>query len=276
MHILHKKTTPLHVKGFLLDVEGVLVGDKRYLPIEAATTFVEQVRKAGLRLRLITNNTTDTKGMLIEKLAAAGFNVEPDELHTCTGAAVRYLHSIMASSCLVLGVPALREMFVDEGFIVAESNTVDAVIVGLDMDLTYDRLRLACDAVGRHGAALIALHRNRLTVDAEGWRAPSVGAIAEVIVFATGVEPVVIGKPSPAYFQQALNELGVPAGSVLVVSDDPLSDLAGAKRMNIHTAFVLSGKYTDTSILETLPKSERPDVVADSLGALLTDHLVEI
>jgi len=276
MHILHKKTAPLRARGFLLDVEGVLVADKRYLPVEGAATFVERVRQAGLHLRLITNNTTDTKRMLIEKLGAAGFDFEPEELHTCTGAAIRHLHSIGATSCLVLGVAALREMFVDDGFTVADSNTVDAVVVGLDTDLTYDRLRLACDAVGRHGAALIALHRNRLTVDAEGWRAPSVGAIVEVIVFATGVEPVVIGKPSPAYFQQALKELDVPAGSVLVVSDDPLSDLAGAKRMNMHTAFVLSGKYGDESILESIPKAERPDIVADSLGALLVDGLVEI
>ena len=105
-----------------------------------------------------------------------------------------------------------------------------------------------------------------------GYVAPSVGALAAAIEYATQSEPVVIGKPSPAYFQQALDELNVPAPDVLVVSDDPLSDLAGAKRLGMRAAFVLSGKYRDPAVLATIPPDEQPDLMANRIGDLLTRH----
>jgi ribonucleotide monophosphatase NagD (HAD superfamily) len=79
----------------------------------------------------------------------------------------------------------------------------------------------------------------------------------------------VIGKPSREYFQQALNDLGVEPAEVLVVSDDPFSDLAGAKRMGMRGAFVLSGKYRDASVVDAIPEAERPDVIVPRIGDLV-------
>ncbi|MFH0982163.1 MAG: HAD-IIA family hydrolase [Planctomycetota bacterium] len=262
----------MRIRGLLLDVEGVLVADKRYQAIAGAVEFVHRVRARGLPLRLITNNTTDSRPALVEKLSRAGFDFTLEELHTCTAATAAHLRAIGAKRCLVLGTAALRKVFADEGFEVADAGEVDAVVIGLDTDLTYARLTLACDAVVRHQAAFIALHRNRVLPDPQGRCAPSVGAIVEAVRYATQVEPVVIGKPSPDYFRQALDDLGVASGSVLVVSDDPLSDLAGAKRMGMMAAFVLSGKYADPHVVEQVPPSERPDAVVQCIGELLTDQ----
>jgi len=266
----------MEVRGFLLDVEGTLVADKRYQAIEGTVEFIRKVRQAGLPLRLITNNTVDSKASLAYKLGRAGFDFTIDELHTCIGAAATCLRTAGATRCLILGASTLRDMFADEGFTIADGSDVDAVVVGLDTDLTYERLRLACDAVGRNGASLIALHRNRLLVDARGRCSPSVGAIVEAIRYATQVEPVLIGKPSPAYFQQALDDISLPAESIMVVSDDPLSDLAGAKRMGMRAAFVLSGKYPDQSVIGSIPTPERPDIIAKTIGELLTGGTLEL
>ena len=266
----------MRVKGFLLDVEGTLVVDKRYQAIEGAVAFVDRVREAGVALRLITNNTTDTKPTLIEKLAKAGFDFTIDELHTCIGAAAVHLRRSRATKCLVLGSDALQEMFADESFTVVNGSDVDAVVVGLDTQFTYERLGLACNAVLGYGASLIALHHNRLFLDSKGRCAPSVGAIVEAIHYATQVEPIVIGKPSPTYYQQALDNLALPTESVMVVSDDPLSDLAGAKRMGMKTAFVLSGKYRNRSVLDSIPPAQQPDMTVDTIGDVLTSGAVEI
>ncbi len=255
----------MSVRGLLLDVEGTLVGDKRYRPVTGAVEFVRECRRRGLPLRLITNNTTDSRPTLIEKLTRAGFDFTIEELHTCVGAAVTHLRAISAARCLVLGSPDLCRMFADEGFRVVDESRVDAVVVGLDAGLTYERLRLACDAVAGHGAALLALHRNRVYTDAQGRCAPSVGAIVEAIRYATRVEPVVIGKPSRDYFRQALDGLAVPPAEVLVVSDDPFSDLAGAKRMGMQAAFVLSGKYPQRSVVDSLPPAEQPDIIVEAI-----------
>ncbi len=258
----------MEIKAFLLDVEGVLVADKRYQAIAGAVEFVGKLRGEGIPFRLITNNTTDSQAVLREKLARAGFDFTLEELHTCTAAAVTHLHSSGVRRCLVLGADGLRQIFVDAGFEVDETSEVDAVIVGLDTKLTYERLRLACDAVARNRAALIALHRNRIYTDAQGRCAPSVGAIVEAIRYATQADPIVIGKPNVAYFQQVLDDIGVAPEMVMVVSDDPFSDLAGAKRMGMMAAFVQSGKYADRAVLERITPAEQPDVVVDRIGDL--------
>jgi HAD superfamily hydrolase (TIGR01458 family) len=261
----------VNVRGLLLDVEGVLVADKRYLPIAGAPAFLRAVRRRGVPLRLITNNTTDTRPQIIDKLHRAGFDFTIDELHTCIAAAVNRLRERNASRCLVLGSATLQGMFAEAGLTVVDDSDVDAVIVGLDKHLTYERLRLACDAVDRRRAAFIALHRNRLLADTDGRSAPSVGAIVAAIAYATRTEPIVSGKPSPEYFQQALDDIAVPPESVLVVSDDPFSDLAGAKRMGMQAALALSGKYTNPDVVKAIDPPERPDVIVKHIGDLLTE-----
>lgn len=262
----------MRIQGLLLDVEGVLVADKRYRAVEGAPAFIQACRERGLSMRLITNNTTDPKPTLVQKLARAGFDFTLDELHTCIGVAINRLRAIGATRCLVLGTPALRRMVADEGFTVIERGHVDAVVVGLDTNLTYERLRLACDAVLRFDAALIALHRNRLFPDDQGRRSPSVGPIVEAIAYATQATPEVVGKPNPAIFEQALGDLGLAAEAALMVSDDPFSDLAGAKRLGIRTAFVLTGKYSDPATVDRIAPAERPDVIVEKLGDLLSSE----
>jgi 4-nitrophenyl phosphatase len=257
------------VRGLLLDVEGVLVGDKRYLAVPGAAAFVRSVRDRGLPLRLISNNTTDTKPEILGKLRQAGFDFSIEELHTCIGAAFARLRQHDAHRCLVLGTDSLRGMFAEAGFCLSQDSDVDAVVVGFDRDLTFERLAIACDAVHRHGAWLIALHQNRLTPDPGGRSVPSVGPIAAAIAYAAQVEPIVIGKPSRDYYQQVLDDIALSPDLVLIVSDDPFSDLAGGKRMGMHTAFVLSGKYADATVTDRLAPAEQPDVTVDRIGALL-------
>lgn len=266
----------MKIRGLLLDVEGVLVADKRYLAVETAVEFVRTMRATGTPFRLISNNTTDDRPAIIEKLAQAGFDFKPAELHTCTSAAIGRLRGCGARRCLVLGNVSLRRIFLDADFTVVDDADVDAVVVGLDTDLTYQRLQMACEAIVSRRATLLALHHNRLYHNDAGRPAPSVGALAAAIEYATQTEAVVIGKPSPAYFRQALDELGVPPGDVLVVSDDPYSDLAGAKRMGMRAAFVLSGKYGDESVLAQVPATEQPDIIVPRIGDLLARKAVEL
>ena len=268
------------IRGMLLDVEGVLVADKRFNAIRGAVAFTQRARAAGLPLCLITNNTTHPKSVMVECLAREGFDFTLAEAHTCTGIAIHRLHSLGAQRCLVLGTLELRQIFSQAGFQVIMGSDVDAVIVGLDTELTYERLRLACDAVGRRRAAFLALHRNRVYTDAFGRLAPSVGAIVEAIHYATGVEPVCIGKPSPDYYRIALTSLGkLKASDVLVISDDPFTDLVGAKRFGMQAAFVLTGKYHDRSVVDRLDPADRPDYILEQLTDLydqgiLTDGYV--
>lgn len=261
----------MHIAGFLWDVEGVLVADKRYQAVAGAVDFAKRVRAAGCPFRLISNNTTDDLPAIVAKLQRAGFDFTPSEVHTCAAEAVRRLRELHLHRCLVLGSPELRQILTAAGFELTDAIDVDAVVVGMNLQMTYDDLQRACEAVLVHNAAFIALHQNRLFTDAEGRLAPSVGAIVAAIEHATQATPILIGKPSREYFQLALDELGLPVQRVLMVSDDPLSDLAGAKRMGMQTAFVHSGKYADNRVLEQVAEDLRPDIIVPRISDLLTD-----
>ena len=76
-----------------------------------------------------------------------------------------------------------------------------------------------------------------------------------------------MGKPSIDFYRSVLRRLGTKPENSLMISDDPLSDLIGAKKLKIKTAFVLSGKY-DKSILKSLDKMNKPDYVCESIAEI--------
>lgn len=256
------------ISGFMMDLEGVLVGDKRYVPVEGAVEFVSTAKEAGHPVRVITNNTTHDRTALAKKLGSAGFDLNPDEIHTCTGAALSHLVKVEAQSCMVLGNQSLRRIFEEAGFTVTPGPDADALVVGLDRDITSRKLTLACRAVLEFKADFIALHRNRLYRDESGCIGPSAGAIVAAIEYATQVRASVMGKPSPSFFQHVLGDMALPPSKVLMVSDDPFGDLPGARALGMKTAFVLSGNYRSASVLDETPEEEKPDVIAEKAGDL--------
>ena len=77
------------------------------------------------------------------------------------------------------------------------------------------------------GAELIALQKNRYWETAEGLSLDA-GPFVAALEYATGREAEVIGKPSPAFFELALGELGVSADRAAMVGDDVEADVGGA------------------------------------------------
>ena len=108
---------------------------------------------------------------------------------------------------------------------------VDTVVFGFDRAMTYEGISKAIEAVFDHGARLVALHENNMFRNPEGHLEPGLGAWVRAVEYATGTTALVIGKPSRAYYETALAKLGTSAQDTTMVSDDPVGDLVGAKRM---------------------------------------------
>jgi len=88
----------------------------------------------------------------------------------------------------------------------------------------------------------VAMHKNkfwypegRLSLDAE--------AFINAIEYASGKTATLIGKPSPIYFQSALNLLGFPKGSdFIMIGDDIDTDIVGAQQAGGKGILVYIGK----------------------------------
>ena len=118
-----------------------------------------------------------------------------------------------------------------------------------------------------NGAELIALEKDRY------WMAPdglslSAGPFVTALEFATGKRATIIGKPSQAFFDRALDEIGLRAGQVAMIGDDIITDVAGAHRAGMKSILVKTGKYLKDTENNSVIK---PTYSIDSLA-----HLSEI
>ena len=246
----------------LLDIDGVLhvSGD----PIPGASDAISELRRAGHSLRFVTNNSTRPRSRLAEELREMGFTLEDDELQTTPGAAARELAGKRVLA-LVMGaiVPDLDGLEL-------VGDHAEAVLVGGCDDtvepnqvFSYMNLSRAFSEI-RMGASLYCLHKNTWWQTSLGPMLDS-GAFVAGLEYATGVEAVVLGKPSPAYFAAALEALGAEPELTWLVGDDVEADLRGAKMFGMRTALVRTGKFRPDT-LEQLDLT--PDVVVSSIADL--------
>ncbi len=254
--------------GFLLDLEGTLVKDKTYTPFKSALEFTEELDRLNVPWIIATNNSTEKPTVLIEILREKGFNVNERKLLSPSLLAKEFLRREGVGSIYFLGTDKVKEFFKEEGFEVRDDHKVDAVVVGRDREVNYQKLKTATSALVLNDAKLFSFHMNRLILDPDGLVAPSVGALATSLSYASNKPVVSFGKPSKEYFDRAFELLGISEpSSVYMVSDDPFTDLAQGKKVaGFKTVFLLSGKYKDSSVLDSIEPNLRPDFIFDDIS----------
>jgi HAD superfamily hydrolase (TIGR01450 family) len=250
---------------YLIDIEGTIVKDKSYAPIEGAIDWINSFTSSYHRFILISNNTTHKPEELLFVLRKIGFNIQPDNLITCMSTALCWLKKKNIKNCYILGSPHLSEYLNENGIKTPLNDKVEAVLVGLDSSLDYKKLKIALNALVTNNASLLALHTNRLYKDEKGEFSPSVGAIVKALEYSSQKKARVFGKPNPEIFREALRRFNFKPENCIMISDDPLSDLLGAKKLGMKTVFVTSGKYKDKTILKNLNKRFQPDWIHASV-----------
>ncbi|MGH7535390.1 MAG: TIGR01458 family HAD-type hydrolase [Gemmatimonadales bacterium] len=256
--------------AYLLDLDGTLYTSGGAIP--GAVEAIDRLRRAGAPFRLVTNTTSRSRGMLVERLRHYGFTVgEPDILTaTLAGAELARSDGLLRVAPFV-PKPALTdltglELVGGTSGRSAASGGPAAVIVGdLGDRWTYGLLQEAFDYV-MAGARLIALSRDRYWLR-DGRLALDAGPFVAALEYASGGTAVVAGKPSQIFFLAGLRSLGVTdPGSVAMVGDDLWSDVEGAQRAGLQGWLVRTGKFRE----ETLRSSGiTPDRVLASVAELL-------
>ena len=251
-----------HYRARLIDIEGVLVRDKRYQPIAGSVEWLNRMVRTQMPFCLVSNNTTHRPGELVAGLQEIGFEISMDHLVGVLGLGSRWLQENGHRRLLWLGTARLADFWRDEGFDLVEDGPCDAVVLGVNPELTVKDMDRALDPIVEGGADLVCLHRNLFYLDAEGRRRLGPGTWAAALEALGGAGQVVtIGKPSPAIYDDALKRVGVQAQEALFISDDPIADLVTAGRLGMGTAFVLSGKYPDHEVLGRLDQEDWPDII---------------
>ncbi|MFI2203561.1 HAD-IIA family hydrolase [Streptomyces sp. NPDC020192] len=250
----------MDVRAVLIDIDGVLTVS--WKPLPGAVEALRAVRGAGLGVVLVTNTTSRSRASIAGSLADAGFLAGAEDILTAPAATA--VHLAGARVALLnsgdIGEDLEGITLVDD----RDDEVPDIVLLGgAGPEFGYEALNRAFGRLQR-GARLVAMHRNLYWRTDEGLQLDA-GAFLAGLEAAAGVEAEVTGKPSRAFFEAALDRLGVGAEQALMIGDDVEHDVLAAQRLGITGALVRTGKFQARTLERA---SGSPDHVLDSFADL--------
>lgn len=228
-----------HIRGFVFDMDGTLIAGRQVLP--GALELVEALRTAGLRIVVLSNSSQMLSHNLARHLTELGIPIEGSESLTSLDLLGLTIHQRLgATKILVLGNAVMVRELEEAGHTVVafeQWEDANAVAVGNDLQFDYARLRTASRVAARHGKLFTCNLDGRMPVE-DGQFDPGCGALTEAIAVASGVQPIVIGKPHQPLFQRALERLGCQASETAIVGDTVASDIAGGRAAGMVTIWI--------------------------------------
>lgn len=140
-----------------------------------------------------------------------------------------------------------------------DSEKPEAVLVGdLGNCWSFDILNEIFLHV-KNGAKFIALQKNKFWKNESGDIQLDAGAFITAIEFATDIKAELIGKPTPFYFESALQKLGFNLNDkFLMLGDDIFSDIGAAQTLGGKGILIYTGKtnYPLDSSIQIKPDYE--------------------
>ncbi len=219
----------------LIDFDGVIkLGNKIADDAEEFFSFLTENK---FPFFLISNSTLRTSEEMLRFVRDNGIKTDIPSM-TAVDATLSYVRENY-KRVSVYGRDHIKPLFTE--FDVDEDP--EAVVLGDIADRwTYETMNEIFRKVW-NGADIIAMHKNRywepdgktLTMDA--------GSFITAIEYAASKEAVVIGKPSPIYFQTALKQLGYnPDSRFIMIGDDVESDIEAVQKIGGTGILIYTGK----------------------------------
>lgn len=258
---------PSNIKALILDMDGVIwKGDA---PIGDLPAIFKRIRGRGLKFVFATNNGTKTPEEYQQKLAELGVDIEPAQVVT-SAMGIAFLLAQKhprGTKIFMIGEEGIRAALDEKGFeILGVENAAEAeaVVMGIDRGVNFQKIAEATLLV-RAGRPFYTTNTDRTFPTLRG-EIPGSGAWLSVVTTATGVEPIVAGKPFPYLMELSLEKLGAKKEETLVIGDRLETDIAAGQSVGCPTALVLSGVSTKGQVDMWKPA---PDIIAGSLSELV-------
>lgn len=254
---------------YFIDVQGTLISDSDKSPIAGSLEFIAYLNEHKTPYMIVTNNTKKSSKNFYNYLLSIGFDFSFD----------KYLDPLMLLESRVkkdavaaYGAAEFLDTLKGMGYTLNFENP-QTVLVAIKEDFSADEYAQMIDFL-LAGASLVGMHETSIYAK-NNKRYPGVGAILKLLEFATSVSYDVVGKPSLAFYAEALNRLkkqqsDIEYENITMISDDVKGDLGGAKELGMKTVFVTSGKYkTAQEIVPLLEENLKPDLVYKNMQEIM-------
>jgi HAD superfamily hydrolase (TIGR01450 family) len=258
-------------EAVLLDLDGTIYHEDHALP--GAIELIRRLQQKRRKYACLTNSTSSPQ-RIAARLSTMGVEVEPAHIYPAASAAADYVMERFPASIgrrpnvYNLATEGIAELLDGKvNWVNGENDPCDAVICGVPLNVyaNDDRQRIAMLLL-RQGAALVAICADRVYPSPRGLEF-GVGAMAAMLAYAAGVEPVYCGKPEKFFFHELCLRLAVDPTRCVLIGDNPESDIAGGKAVGMRTILTLSGIVSREDVA-TLPASRQPDAVINDLRDL--------
>ncbi len=252
--------------GFFIDIQGTILSDLDKSPIDGSIELLKSLKQKNIPYILVTNNTKQMSSELKNELMQKGFEFE------------NFLDPLMVLEDLIgsesvypFGAKQFKEVLPKMGFKIEPKNPQNILIASDNTFTSDDYAQMIEYVLG--GAKLVGMHATSTYVK-NSLRYPGVGAILQMIKYATAKEAKIVGKPSKSLYESALKTLqkqdkSLEFKDVIMISDDAIGDLCGAKDLGMGTKLVLSGKCKSKNEIESF--KQKIDGVYGSVKDILKE-----
>ncbi|EGK8255339.1 HAD-IIA family hydrolase [Campylobacter coli] len=233
---------------FFLDVQGTLISDADRSLIYGAKELIDFLNTKNIPYVVITNNTK--KIDFLERLRQKGLAIKEDA-YIDPFSVLGYI--LRPCKVAAFGAEEFIQSLEKLGFEMDFENPMAVLVASYD-DFKFQDFALMME-YAKEGVQFIAMHESSI-YKKEGRLYPGVGSIMAMLQNAIDFKYQVVGKPSTAFYKEALRLLrnynkNADFEDIKIISDDLKGDLVQAKELGMKTLLVLSGKISDTKGLDT-------------------------
>lgn len=254
------------MQAIMIDIDGTLLRGNDALP--GMVDFLDFLNAHQIKFQIASNNATKTLEAYHQKISAFGADLSIDNILTCSTVTAIYLQEkFPAGKVYMIGQSGLQQALTQSGIRIVDKmdEEVDAVVVGGDYSLTYEKLKYACLHL-QQGVEFIGTNPDLLYPTDEGL-VPECGMTLVMLETATGLKPTVMGKPERFMFELGMKKMGVEPIHTAMLGDRLETDILGGHKAGMRTILVETGVDNSTSVLS---KGIQPDLVVKDLPELIS------
>ncbi len=270
-------------RAIFFDAYGVL-NDSRHLLPGVSDTLLE-LKDCSIPFWIISNDAAQSPQTMSQRYVAANGEalVTPDQIITAGLLASQYVQAQSTWRHIAyLGPTTSAELLAGGQRVVTDfgqlppTESVDCLAImddaGFEWELQLNRL---VNYLRRWPHVnLLGPNPDLLYHASPGQVGIAAGALTRMLEAATGVTFRSFGKPGPDIFLYAMSQArsripDLEPAQIMMVGDNLLTDIPGAKNLKLAATLVLSGNTTQQQLTNLLSQAtHKPDYICEGIGSL--------
>ncbi len=226
-------------KIYAFDLDGTLILGRK--AIEGAASLINFLISRGKKIYFLTNNSSMPNNEHYKKLKdILKVEISPEMIFS----SLDYIGNILSEDkyrvYAILPKSSNDYLLREYGINFVETKP-DIVLIGFDVELTYEKLKKACIYI-QNGAKYYLLHPDIRCPTDNGF-IPDAGSIGKIVELVTNKKPELIGgKPNPAMIQKLAEIEETPIEQICYIGDRIETDIDMAIRAEAIPILFLTGE----------------------------------